>query len=366
MNIEFLDLKKILKEFEKELTEVVQKVIRSGHYVLGKEVDNFEEKFAEYCNTKYCLGVSNGLDALHLILRAYEIGSGDEVIVPSNTYIATWLAVSYSGARPVPVEPDIMTYNINPDLIERAITNKTRAIIPVHLYGQPSNINPINKIAKKYNLKVIEDNAQSQGAFYKKKKTGAIGNAAATSFYPGKNLGALGDGGAITTNDKNLFEIIRKLRNYGSEKKYIHEYKGYNCRLDEMQAAILSLKLKYLDKWNLLRNQIANQYIKELSGCNNIILPHVDKNITHVWHQFIIRVKDRNILQKYLIKNQIGTLIHYPIPPFEQKAYFEEFENAKFPIAKEISSTCLSLPIGHYLDPREITYITNKIISFYK
>ncbi len=343
-DIPFLDLKEINMQHFNEYEKAFDNVMKSGWYILGKEVEAFEKEFAEYCGVKYCIGVGNGLDALHIILRAYGIGKGDEVIVPSNTYIATWLAVSYAGAKVIPVEPDIRTYNLDPKLIEEKITNKTKAIIAVHLYGQPADMDAINTIAKKYNLKVIEDSAQAHGALYKGRKTGSLGDASGFSFYPGKNLGALGDGGAITTNDDELAKRIRILRNYGSEKKYFNEVKGFNSRLDEMQAAFLRVKLRHLDEDNNKRKEIAKNYMENIIN-ENIVLPYVPEWADPVWHLFVIRSTKRDDLQKYLSENNIQTMIHYPIPPHKQKAY-SNMNNLSFPISEQIHEEVLSLPIS--------------------
>ncbi len=360
--IKFLDLKKINQSYEPELSEAIRRVIDTGWYLLGKELVAFEKEFAEYCGTKYCVGVSNGLDALHLVLKALGIGNGDEVIVPSNTYIATWLAVSMVGAKIVPVEPDINTYNINPDLIERAITKNTKCIIPVHLYGKVCEMDDISFIAKKYRLKVLEDNAQAQGAIYQGRRTGNLGNAAATSFYPGKNLGALGDAGAVTTNDRILFEKIKILRNYGSEKKYHNLEKGYNNRMDEIQAAVLRVKLKRLDKDNEKRRKIAKYYIDNITN-NKLILPKLDICESNVFHQFVIRSKRRNKLQEYLLENGIETMIHYPIPPHKQQAY-EEMNKISFPVSENIHKEIISLPIDITLNNFFINKICNLINEF--
>ncbi|MBN1970704.1 MAG: DegT/DnrJ/EryC1/StrS family aminotransferase [Candidatus Delongbacteria bacterium] len=353
--IKFLDLQALNLRYLNEFEAVFRKALNSGWYILGKEVETFENEFAAYCGVKHCIGVGNGLDALHLILRALDIGEGDEVIVPSNTYIATWLAVSYSGATPVPVEPDILTYNINPKLIKEKITNKTKAIIPVHLYGQVCDMDPINEIAKKYNLKVIEDSAQAHGAIYKGKRTGNLGDASGFSFYPGKNLGALGDAGAITTNDDILANKIRMLRNYGSEKKYVHEFKGYNSRLDELQAAFLRIKLRYLDEDNHKRREIAQYYCNNINN-PEIILPGIHSSsldinnfLGHVWHLFVIRHPQRDKIQKYLLDNQIQTLIHYPRPPHKQIAY-KELGDLNLPITEKIHEEVLSIPISQVFD----------------
>lgn len=349
ITVPFLDLKAPHTELCNELEQAYDEVINSGWYIMGDQLKQFESEYAAYCGSKHCIGVANGLDALHLIVRAYGIGEGDEVIVPSNTYIATWLAVSQVGAIPVPVEPDERTYNINPALIEAAITPRTKAIMAVHLYGQPADMDAINTIAKKYNLKVIEDAAQSQGAGYKGKFAGNLGDAAGHSFYPGKNLGALGDGGAITTNDDELAHKIRVLRNYGSQVKYHNEVKGFNSRLDELQAAFLRVKLRKLNEWNTRRKAIAAQYLKNINN-PNLIMPYVPEWADPVWHLFVVRTKNREQLQKELTNNNIGTVIHYPIPPHLQSAYSElGFKQGDFPIAEVIHNEVLSLPIGPHL-----------------
>ncbi len=360
--IDFLDLKKINYRYKKEMLNAIKRVIDSGRYILDKEVDAFEKEFAGYCNVAYCVGVGSGLDALHLILRAYAIGEGDEVIVPSNTYIATWLAVNYVGASLVAVEPDINTYNIDADKIEEKISERTKAIIVVHLYGQTCNMDKISKIAKKYNLKIIEDAAQAHGALYNGRKAGSLGDAAGFSFYPGKNLGGLGDGGIVSTNDKELSQKIKILRNYGSQEKYYNQYKGINSRLDEVQAAILRVRLKYLDEENTARKKIAQRYLKQINN-PKIILPYVPDYTFPIWHLFIVRCKERDKLKEYLKDNRIQTLIHYPIPPHKQSAY-KELNRMSFPISEEIHKEVLSLPIGPYLEKDEIDYICKKINGF--
>ena len=363
--IKFLDLKKVNNKYKKIFFTDFKKVINSGWYISSKEVENFEKDFANYCKSKFCIGVGNGLDAIFLILKAYNIGKGDEVIVPSNTYIATWLAITRAGAKIVPVEPDINSYNINHNKIIKKINSKTKAIIAVHLYGQPADMDSIMKISKKYNLKVIEDAAQAHGALYRNKKTGSLGHAAAFSFYPGKNLGALGDAGAVTTNSSVLASKIRYLRNYGSKKKYYNSYLGYNSRLDEMQAAFLRSKLKYLDAENKKRNIIANIYNKELSSIPEIITPKVLDKRTHVWHLYVIRTKNRNLLQKKLEK-EIETLIHCPIAPHMQKAYLQlNYKKKSFPISEKIHQTILSLPISPAMTKRQALYIVKKIKSLF-
>jgi len=350
MNIPFLELKAPYGELKAELDEAYRHVMESGWYILGPEVESFEHEFARYCEVKHCIGVSNGLDALHLILRAMNIGPGDEVIVPANTYIATWLAVSYAGARPVPVEPDIMTYNIDAERIVSAITSRTKAIMPVHLYGQTADIDPIKEIAKKYNLKVVEDAAQAHGAKYKGRRSGGLGDAAGFSFYPGKNLGAYGDGGAVTTNDDDLADEIRILRNYGSRVKYINEVKGYNSRLDELHSALLRVKLRKLDEWNERRRLLAKYYLESLSEIQDLVLPFVPQWAEPVWHLFVVRHAYREKLQKHLTAHGIGTLIHYPVPPHLSAAYRSEIDiKGRLQITEELASSVLSLPIGPHL-----------------
>ena len=346
--IPFLDIKNLNAQYEKELLKACSNVINSGWYVRGNECNNFEKEFSKYCGTKYTIGVANGLDALSLILKAYKelkiIKDGDQVIVPSNTYIASILAIFQNNLVPVLVEPDINTYLINPSKIVQKITKKTKVIMPVHLYGQTCEMNQINKIAKNYNLKIIEDSAQAHGAYYGKKKAGNLGDASAFSFYPGKNLGALGDGGAVTTNNRNLAKIIKVLSNYGSHKKYENIYKGINSRLDEIQAAMLRVKLRYLDKETKKRCLIANYYLEKIKN-KNIILPKFRNKDNHVWHLFVIRTKKRDELERYLLKNGIQTLIHYPIPPHKQSA-FKEWNKKSLPITEKIHKEFLSLPIS--------------------
>jgi dTDP-4-amino-4,6-dideoxygalactose transaminase len=358
MKVPFLDLKAPYQELKEELDNTYHRVIESGWYILGEEVEAFEQEFAAYCGARYSIGVGNGLEALHLILRAYGIGEGDEVIVPSNTYIATWLAVSYAGATPIPVEPDIHTYNLDPERIEAAITKRTRAIMPVHLYGQPANMDPILSIARRHNLKVVEDAAQAHGARFKGRSAGALGDAAGWSFYPGKNLGALGDGGAITTNDDELAEKVQILRNYGSRVKYYNEVKGYNSRLDPIQAAFLRVKLHHLDEWNQRRRSIATRYLNELENMPDLVLPAIFEGIESSWHLFVVRHSQRNALQKHLTQAGIGTLIHYPVPPHLAGAYAElGMKAGSYPVSEQLASTVLSLPIGPHLGEEETELI---------
>lgn len=357
-----VDMQSPYQELKKELDAAYFRFMESGAYVLGRETKAFEDEYARYCETRYCVGVGNGLDALHLALRAFGVGAGDEVIVPSNTFIATWLAVTYAGAAPIPVDPDLQTYNIDPGLIEAAITPRTKAILPVHLYGQPADMDPILQIAQDYNLKVLEDNAQAQGARYKGRRTGALGHAAAHSFYPVKNLGALGDAGAVTTNDAQIAEWIRMLRNYGSETKYHNRYKGVNSRLDELQAAFLRVKLRYLDAWNDRRRQRAQQYLEGLRGCPDVTLPLVPDWAEPVWHQFVIRHPARDALQQKLAAAGIGTLVHYPIPPHGSEAYSDMGWSAgDFPKAEELACTVLSLPMGPHLTMDDAAVVVKHI-----
>lgn len=361
MKIPFVSFEPMHKEIEDDILYKFKEVYNKNWFIQDKEVKKFEEEFAEFCNSKYCIGCGNGLDALYLILRGYDIGKGDEVIVPSNTFIATALAVSYTGAKPIFVEPDLATYNINTELIEKAITNKTKAIIVVHLYGQPADVEKISEISKKYNIKVIEDAAQSHGALYKGKKVGGLGDASGFSFYPGKNLGALGDSGAVVTNDKQLADKVRTIGNYGSDKKYNHIYKGTNSRLDEIQAGFLRIKLMNLDKWNNIRREIAKKYI---DGINNpkVIKPTEAVYAHHVWHLFVVRTDNRDEFEEYLKCNGIATAIHYPIPMHLQVAYKDlNIEEGSLPIAEKISKEVISLPIWYGIKNEEINYVIDKI-----
>ena len=366
VTIPFLDLKAPCLELQDELDAAYRRVMESGWYILGKEVETFENEFAEYCEAKHCIGVGNGLDALHLILRGYGIGPGDEVIVPSNTYIATWLAVTHAGATPVPVEPLASTYNIDPAQIEKAITARTKAILVVHLYGQPADMDPINALAKKHGLKVIEDCAQAHGARYKGRRAGGLGDAAGFSFYPGKNLGAIGDGGAVTTNDPELAERIRGLRNYGSRIKYHNEVLGFNSRLDELQAALLRVKLTRLDEWNERRRQVAAHYLQTLSGKEQLVLPFVPDWAAPVWHLFVIRHAQRDLLQQQLQERGIATLIHYPIPSHRSQVYAREYQDCPLPIAEELAGSVLSIPMGPHLGSEEASVVTSSLIDLCK
>jgi dTDP-4-amino-4,6-dideoxygalactose transaminase len=364
MKIPLLDMKSPYQELRPELDEAYQRVMDSGWYILGEELEAFEVEFAAYCGVSHCIGVGNGLEALHLTLRAYGIGAGDEVIVPADTYIATWLAVSYAGATPVPVEPDIRVYNLDPQRIEAAITPRTRAILAVHLYGQATEMEPILQIAHHYNLKVIEDAAQAQGTLYQQRMAGSLGDAAGFSFYPAKNLGAFGDAGAIVTNDDQLAEKVKVLRNYGSQAKYSNEVKGYNSRLDPLQAAFLRVKLRHLDDWNIRRRQVARCYLESLVDVPDLVLPFVPQWSHPIWHQFVIRHIRRDALQAALHQAGIGTLIHYPIPPHLSDAYSEAgYKKGDFPVTEEIAHTALSIPMGPHLKPGDIEEVVAEIKS---
>lgn len=367
MNIPFLNLAPQHSLLKSEIMQVFEEVYDNNWFVLGNNLLEFEKAYSQFNQVQYTLGISNGLDALYLSLKALGITKGDEVIVPSFTFIATLLAVSYTGATPVLVEPSLLTYNINPLNIERAITPKTKAIIPVHLYGQACEMDEIMKIANTYNLFVVEDNAQAHGASYKGKLTGSWGHINATSFYPGKNLGALGDGGAVTTNDEKLAEKIIALRNYGSHTKYKHEVIGYNMRLDEMQAAFLNIKLKTLPTWNAQRKEIASWFYANLHEVGDLILPIALDSSTHVFHLFVVRTKYRDRLQTFLKERNIGTLIHYPIPIHLQQAYiYLNFKEGDFPIAEELAKTVLSLPIWPGMNKNQVDYISEAITIFFK
>jgi dTDP-4-amino-4,6-dideoxygalactose transaminase len=365
--IPFLNFEPMHKLIRSEIMQSFQDVYDANWFVMGKKLEAFEKEYAAFNDTKFSIGVSNGLDALHLALKALNVTKGDEVIVPSNTYIATALAASYVGATPVFVEPDPNTYNINPANIEAAITSKTKVIMPVHLYGQACDMDAIMAIAKKHNLFVVEDNAQAHGATFNDKITGSFGNANGTSFYPGKNLGALGDAGAVTTNDETIAKKIAMLRNYGSEKKYHNEEIGFNMRLDEVQAGFLSVKLKHLNEWTKQRKEIAKQYNEALKNVGDLVLPAVHANATHVYHLYVIKTKNRDGLQKHLSENGIGTLIHYPIPPHLQKAYQSlGFKKGSFPIAEELADNCLSLPIWPGMTLDQVNTVAENIKKAFK
>ena len=379
--IKFLDLQKINSQYGDEIKSTVNRVIDSGWYLLGNELKSFETEFAEYCGVKHCVGVANGLDALRMIFKAYmemgQLKKGDEVIVPANTYIASILAISDNHLKPVLVEPDIDTYNLDDKLIEKAITHKTKAILLVHLYGQNAMTSQIKANVKKHNLLIIEDAAQAHGAEFNGVKTGDLGDAAGFSFYPGKNLGALGDAGAVTTNNEELAKTIRALGNYGSTKKYVNTYQGLNSRMDEIQAAILSVKLKYIDHEIEKRRQVAKYYIENINH-PDIILPNLydlekgsstlDFRLStnsHVWHLFVIRTQNRDKLQRFLMDKGIQTLIHYPIPPHKQQAYVS-WNNLSFPITERIHNEVLSLPISPVLEIEDIKKVVRIVNSFKK
>ena len=361
MNVPFLDLKAAYLELQEDIDAAVRRVLDSGWYLLGGEIEAFEKEYAQYVGSKHCIGVANGLDALHLSLLAMGIGEGDEVIVPSNTYIATWLAVTYAGATPVPVEPIEATYNLDPARLGAALTKRTKAIVPVHLYGQSADMDPITEFAKKHGLVVLEDAAQAQGACYKGRRVGGLGDMAGWSFYPGKNLGALGDAGAITTNDDDLAERVRLLRNYGSKVKYVHEVAGFNSRLDEIQAAVLRVKLQHLTAWNKRRAEIASLYSKELAN-TELVLPFVPDWANPVWHLFVVQSPNRDLLQQKLREAGIHTLIHYPTPPHLQNAYTNlGFAKGSFPISEKIHQHVLSLPMGPQLEHSQVLQVIEAI-----
>lgn len=360
--VPFLDLQRIHREIQEPLEAAFHRVLDSGCFIMGPEVEAFEAEFAQYCGVQHCVGAGNGLDALHLLLRAYGIGPGDEVLVPANTFIATWLAVSQCGAIPVPVEPCPETYNIDPDALAAAITPRTRAIIPVHLYGQPADMDPINALARRHGLVVIEDAAQAQGAAYKGKRAGSLGNAAATSFYPGKNLGALGDGGAVLTNDASIADKVRLLRNYGSRVKYEHQATGYNTRLDEMQAAFLRVKLGLLDDWNVRRRELAGKYTAQLRDAG-LGLPWVPVWANPVWHVYVVRNSKRDALRVHLDRCGVSTVIHYPIPPHRQACY-AGYSGQHLPLAETLANEVLSLPMSPFLTEQEVAQVVEAVRTF--
>jgi dTDP-4-amino-4,6-dideoxygalactose transaminase len=363
MTIDFLNLGRLNARYEPAIREAIDRVLRSGFYILGEETAAFEREFARYCEVKHCVGVANGLDALYLILRGYGIGPGDEVIVPANTFIATWLAVSLAGARIVPVEPDESSWNISPERIEEAITPRTRAIMPVHLYGSPADMDAIREIAQRYHLRVIEDAAQAHGARYDGGRAGSLGDAAGFSFYPGKNLGALGDGGAITTNDDELAGRLRKLRNYGSSIKYHHDVAGVNSRLDEMQSAVLRVKLQHLDADNARRMAIANSYREALAD-TPVELMRIPDKASSVWHLFVVRTPKRDALRDFLAARGIGTQIHYPVPCHQQGAYAGQAWPA-LPVTERLQSQILSLPMAPYLTADDVAYVGAQVRAFF-
>ncbi len=365
MKVPFVDLKPMHNEIENDLENAFRSVLNNSNYILGDECEAFEKEFAEYIGVKHCIGVANGLDALTLVLKAMGIQEGDEVIVPSNTYIATALAVSQTGALPVFVEPLLETYNIDPAKIEEKITDRTKAIIAVHLQGRPADMDLINDIAKKYNLKVLEDSAQSHGARYKGKQTGSLGDASGFSFYPGKNLGCLGDGGCVTTDNDEIAEKVRALRNYGSDYKYHHIYQGVNSRLDEMQAAFLRKKLPNLDRWNAARREIAKKYFEGITNPLIKLPLKSDETFEHIYHVFAVRCDKRDAFEKFLSENGIGTVKHYPIPMHMQKAYScLNIPEGALPLAEEISSTILSLPMYYGMSDEQVEYVIDTINGF--
>jgi len=363
--IPFLDVRACYLELRREIDDAVARVLDSGHYILGPEVEAFEREFAAASGARHCVGVASGLDALHLSLLALGVRPGDEVVVPSNTFIATWLAVSQAGARPVPVEPDEVTYNLDPTRLEAAIGPRTRAIVPVHLYGQPADLDPILDVARRRGIAVLADAAQAHGARYRGKLVGGAGDAAAWSFYPGKNLGAFGDGGAVTTDDDELAASLRTLRNYGSRTKYVNEVRGFNSRLDELQAAVLRVKLDHLERWNGRRTEIARRYLEALAGTPALRLPSVPSWAHPVWHLFVVRTPRRAALQDRLARAGIASLVHYPIPPHLQAAYAEAgFRRGAFPIAERIADEVLSLPIGPHLADAQLDEVVAALQRF--
>jgi dTDP-4-amino-4,6-dideoxygalactose transaminase len=363
MKVPFLDLAASYRELQAEIEAEVLRSLRSGWYIGGADVEAFESDFAAFTQTRNCVGVANGLEALHLALRALDIGPGDEVIVPSNTFIATWLAVSECGAVPVPVEPDDETFNIDVAGIEAAITPRTRAIIPVHLYGQPADLDAIMAVARRHGLRVLEDAAQAQGASYKGQPIGGHGDVVAWSFYPGKNLGALGDAGAVTTNNDQLADRIRVLRNYGSRQRYVNEVQGYNSRLDPVQAAVLRVKLRHLPDWNERRGRIASRYSREFANCD-LTLPGVPDWADPAWHLYCVRYPQREQLRKRLADSGVETLIHYPIPPHLQGAYTAlGYRKGAFPIAESMAETLISLPIGPALDEAQVVQVIAAVVE---
>ena len=365
MKVPFADLRSLHEEMREELDAAYHGVMASGWYVLGEEVVRFEEAFATYCGVRYCVSVGNGLDALHLILRAYGVGPGDQVIVPATTFIATWLAVTYCGATPVPVECDPRTYNLDPRRLVEAFTPQTRAVVPVHLFGQTAEMAPIVEAAHRRGLRVVEDAAQAHGARYRGRRAGSLADAAAFSFYPIKNLGALGDGGAVVTDDPDIAGRIRALRNYGSVEKYQHTLKGFNSRLDALQAAFLRVKLRRLDGWNARRRALAARYLSGLAGLDGLVLPAVAAECEPVWHLFVLRHHRRDDLRTHLSAHGVGTLLHYPIPPHRSEAYADRgWSDGTFPLAEEFARTCLSLPMGPHLSDVQTDYVVDAVTTF--
>jgi dTDP-4-amino-4,6-dideoxygalactose transaminase len=361
MKVPFLPLQLGYRELKNDIDGAALRVLNSGSYILGHEVEAFEEEYAQFCGARFCIGVGNGLDAVEHALRATGVSPGDEVIVPTNTYIASWLAITRCGAIPVPVEPNEKTYNIESEQIEAAISPRTKAILVVHLYGQPVNLNPILQLGKDHGVKVIEDAAQAHGALYQGKRIGAHSDAVAWSFYPGKNLGALGDGGAVTTNNEEIANQVRILRNYGSKTKYLNELKGTNSRLDSIQAAFLRVKLNHLADWNRRRQDIAEKYFIDLAGLKDlVVLPEIISEAQSAWHLFVIRVLEREKVQSALAEAGIETIIHYPVPPHKQKAY-SEFSSRSFPVAEKLGAQVLSLPIGPHLRADQAEHVMGQL-----
>jgi dTDP-3-amino-3,4,6-trideoxy-alpha-D-glucose transaminase len=359
MSVSFLDLQASYLEIQDRLDNAASRVLKSGYWIMGPEVKAFEAEFASYCGVKHCVTLANGLDALHLLLRVLNIGQGDEVIVPSNTYIASWLGVTQAGAKIIPVEPVEGTFNLNPDLLTKAVTSRTKAIMPVHLYGQPADMDPINEFAKKHGLYVLDDCAQGHGAKYKSRIVGQLADASAFSFYPSKNLGAIGDAGAITTDNDEIADKIRVIRNYGSRIRYYNEVQGYNSRLDEIQAAFLREKLIYLDEWNNRRKKLAAIYFEELEGLPGIVLPKVPNFAEPAWHLFVVRLSYREQVRDYLEKQGVQTIIHYPIPPHLSEAYANDCKstNLDLPLADRLAKEVLSLPIGPQMTLDQVRYV---------
>lgn len=364
-SVPFLDMKAQYVELKEEFDQAYRRVMDSGWYILSDEVRAFEQEFAERLGVKHCVGVGNGLEALQLIFMAYGIGAGDEVIVPANTYIASWLSVSYVGAIPVPVEPDPETHNLDPARIAGAITKRTKAIMPVHLYGQPAEMVEIWKLAEQHGLRIVEDSAQAHGVKYRDKTAGNLGTAAAFSFYPTKNLGAFGDAGAVTTNDDELADKVRVLRNYGSRKKYYNEVKGHNSRLDPLQAAFLRVKLKYLNEWNARRQQLAHYYLEHLNGLPGLGVPKSAPGAEHGWHIFVVTHDRRDALKSYLEEGGVETLIHYPIPPHLSDAYADlGYKAGDFPLTEKLAGSVLSLPIGPHVKREQADFVIERIREF--
>jgi dTDP-4-amino-4,6-dideoxygalactose transaminase len=362
MTVPFLDLRASYVELRAEMDEALRAFMDSGRYILGPQTAAFEQEFAAYAGARHCVGVGNGLEALHLVLKAWGVGPGDEVLVPANTYIASWLAVSMVGATPVPVEPDARTYNIDPALIEAKVTRRTKAVMPVHLYGQACDMDPINKVAQAHGLKVLEDAAQAHGAIYKGRKAGSLGDAAGWSYYPSKNLGAYGDAGAVTTDDDALAAKLRLLRNYGSPVKYQNDLAGYNSRLDEAQSALLRIRLRHLDAWNARRKKIAAAYLRELRGIQDLTLPHVPEWADPCWHLFVVEHPRRDALQARLKAKGVETLIHYPVPPHLSGAYADRREGrGTYPLTERMADRILSLPMGPHLDPAHVATVAEAL-----